>query len=180
MKMLIFAASHRPESFNRKLAAHASEYVRKQSVDVDFAEYADFDMPLYNDTIDMPASAHLFEQRAVNAAGIIIASPEYNWSYPASLKNIIDWTSRIRPNPIEGKTVLLMSASPGARGGILGLSHLKTPFDALQTHVFNKMFPLGNCTQAFDNDNALVTKQSDILHPILDDFVTFTRKLSNT
>ncbi len=180
MKLLVFAASHRPESFNRKLALHASEYVRKQSIDVDFAEYSQFDMPLYNDTIEMPASAHLLEQRVANADGIIVASPEYNWSYPASLKNIIDWTSRIRPNPLKGKTVLLMSASPGARGGILGLSHLKTPFDALQTHVFNKVFPLGNCTQAFDDSNTLVTKQSDMLHPILDDFVTFTRKLSNT
>ena len=179
MKFLVFAASHRPESYNRKLAAHAADYVSKKSVEVDFAEYEQLDMPLYNDTFETPSSVHAFAQRAAKADALIISSPEYNWSYPASIKNIIDWTSRLNPSPIKGKAVFLMSATPGARGGILGISHLKTPFDALQTHVFNKVFPLGNCTQSFDSNNGLIQKQSDLLHPMLDDFVTFAKKLSN-
>ncbi len=179
MKLLVFAASHRPESFNRKLAAAAANYIRSKSVDVDFAEYAEFDMPLFKDNHEKPEATFTFAKRASAADGIIISSPEYNWSYPGSLKNIIDWTSRINPNPIKAKTVLLMSASTGARGGILGIDHLKTPFEALQTHLFNRVFPLGNCQQAFDENNTLIPKQRDMLHSILDDYVTFTGKLSN-
>ena len=179
MKSLIFAASHRLESYNRKLAQHSARYLSSKSVDVDFAEYAQFDMPLYNDAIEMPEIGHVFGKRAASVDGIIISAPEYNWSYPGSLKNIIDWTSCIEPNPLKGKTVFLMSATPGLRGGILGMNHLKAPMEALQLYVFNRVFPLGNCHEAFDAQDTLLAKHSDSLHGMLDDYVTFTEKLSN-
>jgi len=177
MKFLVFAASHRPESYNRKLAVHTANYMKKKAIQVDFAEYAEFDMPLYNDAIEMPEIAGIFGKRASSSDGIIISAPEYNWSYPGSLKNIIDWTSCIIPNPLKGKTVMLMCASPGVRGGILGLSHLKTPLEASQLFVYPKVFPLGNCLEMFDADNTLEIKQSTLLNAILDDYITFTQKL---
>lgn len=175
MKFLLFAASHRKESYNRKLAVHVAAHIGGET---DLADYADFDMPLYNDSIPLPDAAHRFARRAASADGIVISSPEYNWSYPGSLKNIIDWTSRIEPNPLKGKTVMLLSASPGARGGILGMDHLKTPLEAMQLHVFHRMFPLGNCREAFDAADKLFAKHRDALNPMIDSFVTFTRKLT--
>jgi len=179
MKFLVFAASHRIDSYNRKLVAHTSKYLTGKGIQVDCADYADFDMPIYNGGIELPESAYSFAKRAAGVNGIIISSPEYNWSYPGSLKNIIDWTSCIAPKPLEGKTVLLMCASTGSRGGILGLSHLKTPMEASQMYVFPKVFPLGNCQQLFDSADVLASKPSQHLNTMLDDYVTFTRKLTN-
>jgi len=184
MKLLAFAASHRPDSYNRKLLQCAISHLKAQSIIIDFVEYGEFDMPIYNDTIPetsgIPDYAYRLASRAKDADGIMIASPEYNWSYPGSLKNIIDWTSCIDSNPLSGKTALLMSATPGSRGGIIGLQHLKTPLEALEILVFHKVFPLGKCLEAFDkNGNLSDPKQSEHLHTILDRYVTFTRNHSN-
>jgi chromate reductase len=183
MKLLVFAASHRTDSVNRKLAKLASTHAAAQGVTIDFAEYGEFDMPVYNDIIALdngvPAIAQTFAHRVAAADGVIVASPEYNWSYPGSLKNIIDWTSRIPEKPVAGKTVLLMSATPGSRGGILGLNHLKSPFEAMHMHVFHKVFPLGNVHDAFDKNGQLADeKQRDNFTAILNAFLTYTKKLS--
>ena len=102
VKLLAFAASHRPDSYNRKLAKIASMLAESHGATVTFAEYAEFDMPIYNDyeadLNNIPDAAKSFLKQALPADGIIIASPEYNWSYPGSLKNIIDWTSRLDVN----------------------------------------------------------------------------------
>ena len=183
MKLLAFAASHRPDSYNRMLIKIAQHYLETKNIQVDFAEYGEFDMPLYNDMMveqsGVPESALAFAKRAASADGIIIASPEYNWSYPGTLKNIIDWTSRIIPSPVAGKTALLMSATPGSRGGIVGLQHLKTPLEALQLHPFHKVFPLGNCQSAFAGKLLADPKQTASLNATLDGYVTFTSRIAN-
>jgi chromate reductase len=185
MKLLAFAASHRPSSFNRKLAHYAGAYATAQNITVDFAEYGEFDMPVYDDHAcdlhGVPDIAKSFAGRAASADGIIISSPEYNWSYPGSLKNILDWTSRLKPSPLAGKTALLLSATPGARGGIVGLQHLKTPLESLQMFVFHKVYPLGYAHDAFDATDALADgKQKQLFTAMLEEYITFTRKLSST
>jgi NAD(P)H-dependent FMN reductase len=181
MKLLIFAASHRPDSLNRKLAKLAQSYVEAKKVTVDFAEYAEFDMPVYNDVTSeksIPDIAKSFAKRAAKADGIIISSPEYNWSYPGSLKNIIDWTSRLDKNPLAGKTALLMSATPGSRGGISGLQHLKTPLEALRMCVLPRVFPLGSALESLDAKNQFTHKKhQEAFSSILDDYLSFTQKL---
>jgi NAD(P)H-dependent FMN reductase len=182
MKLLVFAASHRAESANRKLAKLAAAHLEKQGAQVDFAEYAEFDMPIYNDETaasGVPDSAQSFARRASKTNGVVLCSPEYNWSYPGSIKNIIDWTSRLKPNPVAGKTVLLMSATPGARGGIVGLNHLRTPFDALQMYVFPRVFPLGHAHNAHETDGGLAdAKTHRQFVTLLDEYIGFTTKLT--
>ena len=181
MKLLIFAASHRKESLNRKLAMLAKKHAESQGISVDFAEYADFDMPLYDDAFcdahGVPEVAQSFAKRAASADGIIISTPEYNWSYPGSLKNIIDWTSCLKENPLAGKTALLMSATPGARGGILGMSHMKTVLESMQMFVYPKSFALGMADTAFGSNGELV-KQQEALNSLISSYIGFTRKLA--
>ncbi len=183
VKLLVFAASHRPGSYNRKLATLASDMAGAAGAEITFAEYSQFDMPVYNDheadLNNIPPAAHSFLKLASPTDGIIIASPEYNWSYPGSLKNIIDWTSRLDINILKHKTALLLCATPGARGGIVGLDHLRAPLAALQLHVFNRAFPLGHCREAFSEDGQLKNeKQRAQLQTIVTDYVTFTQKLA--
>jgi chromate reductase, NAD(P)H dehydrogenase (quinone) len=55
------------------------------------------------------------------------------------MMSINSQASRIKPNPLAGKHVLLLAASPGALGGVRGLWHSRQPLDALECHVYPKM-----------------------------------------
>lgn len=183
MKILAFAASHRPDSLNKKLIMLASGKLHSLNVEADVAEYGDFDMPIYNDTLadNLPEVTIKFAQRCKDADGIIIAMPEYNWSFPGSLKNIIDWTSRIDNNNLAGKTALLLSATTGGRGGIAGLQQFKSPLEALHMIVFHKVFPLSHAQNAFSENGQLKDKmQQELFFNIISDYISFTRKLSQT
>lgn len=182
MKLLAFAASHRPESLNYKLVQLAAKKARELGAEVEIVEYGEFDMPIYNDTQsdNPPVITKKFAEKCEFMDGIIIAMPEYNWSFPASLKNIIDWTSRISPAPLAGKTILLMSATTGARGGIAGLQQLKSPMEALHSFIFHKVFPLSHAQNAFSENGELKDqKQQELFFNIIKDYISFTKKLSH-
>lgn len=181
MKFFVFAASHRRASFNRILAKHAADYTASKGHEVLFEEYLSLDMPPYNDELSSEAllkkTKNLFAERTAAVDGLIISSPEYNWSYPGTLKNILDWTSRLAPCPLAGKTVLLLSATPAMRGGLNGLMHLRAPFEALRATVFPRVFPLGNVEELLAGGTLQDERQKHILMHLVDDYLTFTHKL---
>jgi chromate reductase, NAD(P)H dehydrogenase (quinone) len=72
------------------------------------------------------------------ADGIIIVTPEYNYSVPGVLKNAIDWLSRLSPQPLAGKPVAIQSASPGLIGGARAQYHLRQSMVFLDALVLNK------------------------------------------
>ena len=75
---------------------------------------------------------------AIRAAdGLIIVSPEYNYSVPGVLKNAIDWLSRLPEQPFKQKPVLIQSASPGALGGARMQYQLRQSLVFLDARVFN-------------------------------------------
>ncbi|MEQ1790007.1 MAG: NAD(P)H-dependent oxidoreductase [Rickettsiales bacterium] len=181
MKFLAFAASHRPESLNKKLVLLAAKQMRSLNMEVEHVEYSRFDMGIYNDTLtdNPPEEALSFSKKIADVDGIIIAMPEYNWSFPGSLKNIIDWTSIINPNPMAGKTVLLMSATTSARGGIIGLQQLKLPLESQNMFVFNKVFPLAHAQNSFTESGELIDKvQESLFSIIIKGYISFTEKFS--
>jgi chromate reductase len=47
----------------------------------------------------------------------VIATPEYNKSFPGVLKNALDWVSRIKGGPWRDKPVAIISAAAGRAGG---------------------------------------------------------------
>jgi NAD(P)H-dependent FMN reductase len=71
---------------------------------------------------------------------------------PGTIKNLIDWTSRFRPQPFDGKHGLLMSASPSLAGGNRGLWSLRIPLEHLGSRVFPDMFSLAMAHKAFVDD----------------------------
>jgi chromate reductase len=80
------------------------------------------DIPLYNADLDLPAALHRpdavehFRQKIADADGLLIASPEYNYSIPGGLKNAIDWASRGEDAPLLHKPVAVMGATTGHWG----------------------------------------------------------------
>jgi NAD(P)H-dependent FMN reductase len=117
----------------------------------------------------------------------IICSPEYNGSYTALLKNTLDWASSPvkghavwgdASKPFAGKVVGLLSASPGALGGLRSLSHLSPMLMALQCWVCPQQFALGRAGEAFDETGQLkaAAHQSSVAG-VVDQVLWASRKL---
>ncbi len=161
-KLLVFAGSTRQQSFNRQLAHATAKLASTSGADVTLLELSSLDIPMYNAdqeaTGTPPDVIRLKEIMAAHPAWIIV-SPEYNGSYTALLKNTIDWASSPVKNhpvwasgskPFAGKVVGLLSASPGALGGLRSLSHLSPLLLNLHCWVCPQQFALGRASDAFD------------------------------
>ncbi len=132
MKVLAFAASNSSKSINKKLATYAAGLL--DGAEVDLLDLNDYEMPLYS--IDREAAtghpelAKAFLQKIAACDAMIISFAEHNGSYSAAFKNLFDWCSRIEPKVFQNKPLVLLSTSPGARGGatVLAAATGSAPF----------------------------------------------------
>ncbi len=154
VSILVFGGALRTDSLNDRLATLAAEAAKGIGVTVNSATMKEFDCPSYDGDVEqstgVPAGAQAFAKRLNENDAFIIASPEYNGSMPGCLKNVIDWTSRLRPQPFNGKQACLLSASPSMTGGNRGLWSLRVPLEHLGARVYPDMFSLAQAHQAFD------------------------------
>jgi NAD(P)H-dependent FMN reductase len=134
-RILAFGGSLRSASFNQQLAALAADGARHAGAEVTLLALRDFPLPLFDQDIEdksgMPERAAYLKALFARHDGLIIASPEYNGSFSAALKNAIDWVSRAtEPDEaplkvLAGKKAVLLAASPGGYGGARGLKQLR-------------------------------------------------------
>jgi chromate reductase, NAD(P)H dehydrogenase (quinone) len=85
------------------------------------------DVPMYNGDLERdgpPTAVAGLRARVGQADGLLLASPEYNHSTSAVLKNAIDWLSRGPDAPIDRLPTALMSAAGGS-GGVGAQRHLR-------------------------------------------------------
>ena len=139
LKVLVFAASLRAESLNRKLAALAARVAEQNGATVDLASMRDFDVPSMTATSRRRGGSRQGRRSSAAPCGVRRLHhlvPEYNASMPGVLKNLIDWTSRFRPQPFDGRHGLLLSASPSLAGGNRGLWALRVPLEHLGARIF--------------------------------------------
>ena len=130
---------------------------RASGAEVTHIELSDFDIPMYNADLEAqgtPADVIRLKQLMWDHPAWIICSPEYNGSYTALLKNTIDWADETKA--FRGKVVGVLSASPGAMGGLRPQSHLVPLLPNLQCWVAPRAFALGPAGDAFDASGALV------------------------
>jgi chromate reductase, NAD(P)H dehydrogenase (quinone) len=163
MKILAFAGALRGGSFNRKLLAVAVGALSGQA-EVDLLDLRDVPMPPYDGDIEatggIPEGARAFRQRIAAAQGLLICSPEYNWSIPGTLKNVIDWASRGDGNPFRGKVAQLMGASPGPYGAVRSALALRQVLCALGVIVLPGTVQISRAGEAFDASGRLVDPKS--------------------
>jgi NAD(P)H-dependent FMN reductase len=183
VRLLAFAASLRRESWNRKLLGLAVDRAREVGVEVDVAEFREFDMPLYDADLlalsGIPAGAGELARRVGAADGLLLASPEYNFSLPGTLKNAIDWVSRVRPVPFRGKSAFLLSASNGQIGGVRGLWQLRIPLEGLGVLVYPDMYTLPWADKAFGPDGKLIEPERQArLASMVGGYLAVARKLA--
>jgi len=109
--------SLRAESLNRKALKLAASMM-SAGTEVDVLDIRD--VPMFDGDVlaaGVPESVRALAQRVRDADGVLIATPEYNFSIPGVLKNALDWLSRGDNQPFNGKPVAILSASPGPLGG---------------------------------------------------------------
>jgi chromate reductase len=154
MKLLMFAASLSQGSLNKKLIKVAAREAMANNATVDLAEFSEFDLPLYNLDLQQaqgfPENMKNFVTRLQAADGLVISSPEYNFSIPGTLKNLIDWVSRQQPMPWMNQQILLLSASPSMVGGNRGLWATRVPLEGCGAFVYPQMYSLAVAHEAFD------------------------------
>lgn len=118
-KILAFGASNSKTSINKQLAIYASSLLKNTEVEV--LDLNDFDVPTYSVDLEgksgIPDNAQQFLNKITASDGLIISLAEHNGAYTAIFKSLFDWTSRINVKLFQQKPMLLMSTSPGARGG---------------------------------------------------------------
>lgn len=160
-RILAFAGSTRTNSFNKKLAAAAAKAAEAAGAQVTLIDLRDYPMPLYDGDLEaaegLPEKARALRELFLSHNALIIASPEYNGSYSAVLKNAIDWVSRKQEGEIplacfKGKVALIVAASPGALGGIRALRHLQSLLMGIQVNVLPEQKAIPNAGSVFGED----------------------------
>jgi len=164
IKILAFSGSLRRDSYNKQLVSIASEGARKAGAEVTLIDFRDYPMPFYDGDLQQsegfPQGAGKFKKLMLEHHGFLIASPEYNMSMTAVLKNAIDWASRSAAgesplSAFRGKVAALMTTSPGYFGGIRGLSHLRLVLEACGTMVLPEQIAVPKASVAFTADGRL-------------------------
>ena len=172
-KILAFAGSLRKDSFNKKLVKVAAEGARGAGGAVQYIDLRDYPMPMFDEDLEakhgMDPTARKFKELMIGADGILLASPEYNGSVSAVLKNAIDWASRpeMGETPLiafKDKPIQLMSASPGGLGGIRGLIHLRALLGGIQMMCMPQQHCLARAHEFFDASGEITDhRQRDIV-----------------
>jgi chromate reductase len=143
-----------------------------------FAEF-----PLYNADIQnstgFPTPVNVLADAIGAADGVIIVTPEYNFSTPGGLKNALDWVSRLPNQPFAGKPVALQSASPGPLGGGRVQYDLRKTFVFLDALTLNKpeIF-VGNFGSKFDEKTGEIQDDAtrNFIKQQLESFAKFIEK----
>ena len=163
-RILAFAGSLRKESYNKKLVQIAADGARRAGAEVTVIDLKDYPLPIYDGDLEaasgIPDNAQKLKKLFLEHDGLLLSCPEYNSSISAVLKNVIDWVSR--PLPGEpglacylGKTAVLMSASPGALGGLRGLVHVRSILGNINVIVLPEQIAVSKAHEAFNPDGTL-------------------------
>jgi chromate reductase, NAD(P)H dehydrogenase (quinone) len=142
------------------------------------------EMPIYNADVQaqgFPPQAVALGDAVRAADGVIIVSPEYNFSIPGGLKNAIDWVSRMENQPFKDKPLLIQSAANGILGGGRMQYHLRTTAIFLDAIVFGRpeVF-IGQASTKFDDKTGQLKDETaiKIIKTQLEGFEKFIAKMS--
>ncbi len=163
-RILAFAGSLRRDSFNKKLVRIAAKAAEDAGASVTVVDLRDYPLPVFDQDFEaeqgMPEPGARLKQLMIEQDGFLIASPEYNSSLTAALKNAIDWASRPVPNEapllaFTGKSAAIMSASPGGLGGLRGLVHLRSILGNIGVLILPDQVAVVKAHEAFNADGTL-------------------------
>jgi len=183
LDVLVICGSLRKGSYNAALARSLPRFAPPAIKFRDAPPWGGF--PLYNADVHnasgVPADVNALADAIRAADAIMFVSPEYNWSIPGGLKNAIDWMSRLKEQPFNGKPVAVQSAAPGLLGGSRMQYHLRQSLTALDVFWFGRPEVIVNlAAKKFDEKTLELTDQTtmDMIKLQLEAFEKFIRKVS--
>ncbi len=166
--ILGIVGSLRTESVNGRIARAAADVVDVLTVH-DVSQ-----LPLYDgdeEAAGPPAAVVALHEAAAAADGVVFFSPEYNSSFPAVTKNVIDWLSR-PPRPHEGSAVTMITATPGRRAGRGVREHFASVMEHQPVRVFETL-GLGSYGERLDPDGRVVAGTVEEVAEFLGRFAAF-------
>lgn len=174
MKILAIGGSNSKNSINRSLAYFAADLFNLPTVKIDISY---MDLPLFSVDLELekgiPAEVMDFANEIDSCSLIVISLAENNGSFNVGLKNLLDWTSRIKDRKtFNGKSMLLMATSPGARGGASVLESAKSLFP-YSGAVVKASFSLPEFYKNFDLCKGITNEH---FRNILNDIVTHLKQ----
>jgi chromate reductase len=168
LRLLVFSGSQRQGSLNRQLAAVAAAHARASGTEVVELDLRALALPLYDGDLEarqgVPAAATALLDAIIACDAMVVVTPEYNGFPPPLLINAFDWLSRMQAAPprpsglaaTAGKSVALMSASPGPLGGLRSMNFLRQYLQmAFAMLVTPQQHALSRASEAFDTAGAL-------------------------
>ena len=141
--------------------------------------------PLYNSDLHadgkFPADVEAWCEALRRADGVVVVSPEFNWSIPAPLKNAIDWCSKVKDIPFKNKPVAIQSASTGPMGGSRMQYHLRMALTTLEAIIFAKPEVIVGMVQDRINDKGELTDETTrkIIGQQLEGFAGFIARVKD-
>ena len=178
MKILGISGSLRKASWNTA-ALHAAADLLPAGHTLEIAEIGD--LPLMNQDLEhdgkYPAPVERFRAAVLAAEALLFATPEYNASIPAPLKNAIDWGSR-QANVWAGKPAAVIGVSPGALGTARGQYPLRQTLGVLSVQLLGQpeVF-IGAAGQKFADGKLTDAGTREFLGKMLAAFVTFSERV---
>ncbi len=161
MKILAIGGSNSRKSINKALAYFTAQLFENATIEK--ADLSQLTVPMFSVDLEseivMPAEVIEFANKIDTCDLIILSLAENNGSFNVGLKNILDWTSRIKDRKtFNGKDMLLMATSPGARGGASVLESAKELFPRSGA-VIKATFSLPSFNQNFDLEKGIVNAE---------------------
>jgi len=187
--LVAFSGSTRKGSYNCAILDVAVAAARAAGATVDHVNLTDFVLPLFSQDLEsadgMPGAARRLKAKLRAADGFILASPEYNSAFSPLLKNSLDWCSRAESDdepPLSayaGKSALLISAAPGALGGLRGLTGLRSVLQNIRVTVYPEMLSMGAAHEVIDEHDGLTDAAwSKRISTLAGKYVAFAGKLA--
>ena len=134
MKILAIPATNSRNGLNKQLLDYVADILPKEhDVEVEFLDLNDYEMAIYSterEAAGIPEKAQQFYDTIGRADAVIVSFAEYNGSFTPAWKNTYDWASRVDQQVYQQRPVLMLTASPGPRGGagVLGAATMSAPF----------------------------------------------------
>jgi chromate reductase len=162
IRVLVIPGSSRTGSFNMSLAKVASTIATAHGAESSVIDLRALNLPIYDGDLEVakgvPEGAKEFVRRLNGADALLFVTPEYNSFPPPLLVNALDWASRVQSTDnlpsglasMANKPTSLLSASPGALGGLKSIQALRTYLQGfLAMLVLPGQYSLGNAGSAF-------------------------------
>ena len=157
MKILAFGGSTSSKSINRRFANYAANQLPE--CDVTNLDLKEFNVPIYSsdeeESNGIPTEINRFLDLIQSHDGIVVSLAEHNGSYTAAFKNIYDWASRVESRVWSDKPMLLLSTSPGGRGGATVMEAAKATFPRMGADL-RASFSLPKFNETFSEADGIV------------------------